>query len=159
MNAKGRIAGAVLAVGGITAGAILAAAPGASAWSGRAVVTDYVAKSTSQVFTNVGPDGPTVGTALHIAGELLKSGKQVGNLILVCEQESPGSTAELECWGTAWLGSGVNQISFTGYQLGNSAKSVYAVTGGTGSYIGASGEITTSRTATKGELEFALELT
>lgn len=136
----------------IAAAAITAAA---AATSGLAVSANGQSSSrtieVTQVdrafkFIDVPPRGGTSkpfsqGDAFVIGGKLLDGSKTVGKANLVCTTTQPGRKGGSLCEGILTLSGG--QISFSGYNpVADVPETVFAVTGGTGSYAGASGTVT-----------------
>lgn len=97
-------------------------------------------------FIDVAPRGGTSkpfteGDAFVIGGKLLDGSKAVGKSDLVCTTTQPGKKGGSLCDGTLVLSGG--QITFSGYNtVADVPATVFAVTGGTGSYAGASGTVT-----------------
>jgi hypothetical protein len=89
-----------------------------------------------------GPGKPfTQGDAFVIGGRLLKGGKAAGKANLVCTTTQPGRKGGSLCDGSLVLSGG--EITFSGYNtVADTPSTVFAVTGGTGSYAGASGTVT-----------------
>jgi hypothetical protein len=152
------VAAASLAATGIAAGLFLSLASSAGASGQGARNLQYVGKVTSGETVGLGSTGVVPGTEFLVAGELLRSGKQAGSFILNCTADTPGTTAELACSGTAWIGSGWDQISFAGYKANGSPGSAYAIVGGTGIYEGTHGQLMTAKTSAKGESNLTFEL-
>lgn len=90
-----------------------------------------------------GPGKPfTQGDAFVIGGELLTDTKTVGKANLVCTTTQPGPKGGSLCEGALVLPTG--EITFTGYNtVADVPATVFAVTGGTGSYAGAHGTVST----------------
>lgn len=134
---KTRLVVALLAAGGATAGVLLASTGGASAGPGITTLT-YSIKDTSNVFTETGKSGIVPGAEIAIAGNVYASSTRVGSYIVNCTVDIG---TELNCRGTSWIGSGVNQLTFAGYLNAGSVKNVVTVTGGSGRYFGMTGQL------------------
>ncbi len=97
-------------------------------------------------FIDVAPAGvgrkpPTQGDAFVIGGQLLMATKIIGKANLVCTTTQPGRRGGSLCDGVLVLQAG--QIAFTGYNtVADTPQTVFAVTGGSGTYAGAHGTLT-----------------
>jgi hypothetical protein len=135
------VAAAAIAVAAATS----VAAVGASGQAGSQTI-EVTQVDQAFKFEDVSPKGGpakpfTQGDAFVIGGKLLKGGKTVGKDNLVCTTTQPGRKGGSLCEGTIVLSGG--QITFSGYNtVADAPSTVFAVTGGTGSYSGASGTVT-----------------
>jgi hypothetical protein len=99
-------------------------------------------------FVDVAPRGgvqkpPSEGDEYVIGGSLAEAGKPAGTSNLVCTVTQPGRAGASECVGTIVVAGGT--ISFSGFSRLATNGDVFAVTGGTGRYVGASGTIVSSQ--------------
>ena len=123
--------GAALALGAMMWGTTLT-----SASAGTGEVLQFRAVTTEATNLDLGEDGPSLGDQ-YIFHDVLKSeGEKVGHEGGVCTIVSV-RRAELQCVVTAYLSGG--QITVQGLAT-DGEMFVFAVTGGTGQYQGASGE-------------------
>lgn len=141
-----------LAVVAMVAGSTLALAGSASAET-----TKLVERATTDVVTDTGAEGDSVGDILTFANELFdeSNASKVGTDNGWCVRTVVG--AAWECFWTATLAGG--QITVEGPFL-DAGDSVLAITGGTGAYASASGEMKLhARNADGSEYDFVYELT
>lgn len=107
---------------------------------------------------DLGTKGPSLGDEIVFSGPLLQGGHQVGHQGAVCTTVSL-ARQEAQCIATYSFGGG--QITAqTVIILGSTAPYETAITGGTGSYQGAEGQIhvrPATPTNPKGILTFHLE--
>lgn len=89
-----------------------------------------------------GPGKPfTPGDALVIGGKLADGAKTVGTANVVCTTTQPGRKGGSLCQGALVLPAG--QITFSAYStFADTPATIFAVTGGTGSYADAVGTVT-----------------
>ncbi len=94
-----------------------------------------------------GPGKPfTQGDAFAIGGKLLEGAKTIGKANLICTTTQPGRRGGSLCQGALVLRAG--QITFSGYNtVADTPTTVFAVTGGTGSYANAHGTVTAKEAA------------
>jgi hypothetical protein len=129
---------------------------GASGHNGQQRTFRVTAIVTELNLVHVGTKGPSLGDEIVFAEKLLRGGNQVGHVGAVCTTVSL-QRHEAQCLAT---------YSFRGGQitaqavivLGSPAPYDGAITGGTGKYQGADGEVHVRPvSATKGILTFHLE--
>ena len=82
---------------------------------------------------------PTPGDQFILSGADQRSGKIVGQAIITCVVAIGGAKGQSECTGSASLGTG--SLTFQGDSHTDSNGDTFAVTGGTGTYAGASGSL------------------
>jgi hypothetical protein len=89
---------------------------------------------------DLGPSGPSLGDEQVASGALLHSGQQVGRFSFVCTWTGIHPTyANEHCDGGGKVTDG--QITFDGLTQTDHERHVWAVTGGTGTYRNARGEV------------------
>lgn len=114
----------------------------------------FVERATSDTTIDLGPDGESLGDVLAFANEVYDetnttlAGTDQGWCVLT----RPGDA--YECSWTLTLGDG--QIMVQGPYL-NEGASALTITGGTGVYVGVTGELTV-RVLSEEEIEFTYEL-
>jgi hypothetical protein len=138
MRTKLAAIGATLLLGAMVVGTTLTVASA----GGNEVELRFRAKTTEQTFVDVGEKGDSLGDQFIFHDVLRQAGRRVGfdgGVCTVTSMEGPASQAQ--CQVTAWLSEG--QITFQGLvvETGEPPEIVLAVTGGTGQYQGASGEV------------------
>ncbi|MGW1727786.1 allene oxide cyclase barrel-like domain-containing protein [Streptomyces sp. NPDC002306] len=134
---------------GVTAAALLAGAPLASADTldthhrghHRTEVIRLVAKQTQSATVDLGKKGTSLGDQLVIAEDLYRDGKKVGDHSVVCTYIHTGPDA-LQCVGTFALPQGQIAGQALLHLPAPSAVDV-AVTGGSGAYRAAGGYVHT----------------
>jgi hypothetical protein len=111
---------------------------------------------TEVAFLDLGTKGPSLGAEIVFPNKLLQGGNQVGHEGAVCTTVSL-VRQEAQCTATYSFGSG--QITAQALvRLGSSAPYAVAITGGTGKYEGAEGEVHVRPvSSTEGMLTFQLE--
>jgi allene oxide cyclase len=140
------IAGLVLAVG-LAAGGVEA---------GDEETIAVVERATSDAVIDLGAEGDSAGDVLSFANELYDAAneKKVGTDSGFCIRTAAG--VSWECWWTATLAEG--QITVEGPFL-DAGDSVLAITGGTGEYASARGEMMLhARNAEGSEYDFVYKL-
>ena len=99
--------------------------------------------TTEESFVDVGPPNESLGDQIVFATRLMRFGKQVGNLGVVCTITSLRTQA-VQCSATArffnWFQGG-GEISVQGLLLGEPSTFTLPVTGGSGGFVGASGQV------------------
>jgi len=136
----GLLALAVGAVGpafGSSTGGSASASSG-DANDGRTIRVIAVFKETAEI--DVGAHGFSLGDEVVFSGNLRRSGQRVGRLGIVCTFTSTAraNRVEAHCPGTATLPEG--QITVQGLVVNRNLR-VLPVTGGSGQYQGADGEM------------------
>ncbi len=94
--------------------------------------------STEQQFVDTGAQGPSLGDQYVFASELMRKGKQVGHDGGVCTITSVDNE-EFQCQATVWFDAG--QITVQGLVPNGSETFTLPVTGGSGAYKSAEGEL------------------
>jgi hypothetical protein len=129
--------------------ALAVAATAVATASSRSAVgsIELVQRDAHFEFVDVAPKGgmqkpPSEGDEYVIGGALSEAGKPAGTSNLVCTVTQPGSAGASECVGSVVVAGGA--ISFSGLSRIASNGDVFAVTGGTGRYVGASGTVVSS---------------
>jgi hypothetical protein len=114
-----------------------------------------VSTATEQEFVDLGAKGFSLGDEFIFSANLHQHGKEVGHDGVVCTFTS-ADREEAECVATAWFSGG--QITVQGLVAGES-EFVLPVTGGSGKYEGAEGEIHIKEVSeTKEILTFHIEV-
>ena len=137
MRSKLAAIGAVLVLGAMAAGTTLSVA---SAGGNEAELV-FRAKTTEQTFLDLGEKGFSLGDQFIFHDVLRQGGERVGHDGGVCTTTSVRA-GQAQCLVTAWLPEG--QITVQGLiteQGEFPQRFVFAITGGTGVYEGASGEV------------------
>jgi hypothetical protein len=124
---------------------VVAAHPTTATGSTATETLTFTSRPGTFRFFDVAPKGelPTTGDSLVITNRLFKGGERIGTLHAECvvtrKVANPDNTPML-CQGVYVLDGGT--ISGTAMLLSNDAVTKIAVTGGTGTYAGASGTAT-----------------
>lgn len=137
MRTKLAAIGATLLLGAMIAGTTLTVASA----GGNEVELRFRAKTTEQTFLDLGEKGNSLGDQFIFHDVLRQRGQRVGHDGGVCTTTSV-ELNQAQCLVTAWLPEG--QITIQGLitETGEPPQRfVFAVTGGTGQYQGASGEV------------------
>jgi hypothetical protein len=99
--------------------------------------------TTQEQFVDLPPQNFSLGDEFVFSARLMKSGELVGNLGVVCTVTST-RTETVQCVATAtfqrWFHGG-GQITIQGLLIGEPENFTLAVTGGTGSFVGAEGQV------------------
>ena len=135
--------------------AVLALAAGAAYASPRHVVR-VVERAETDAVTDTGAKDDSAGDVLTFANPVFdeKNAKQVGTDQGFCVRTVAGKA--WECWWTIFLGGGQITVQGPFYDKGDS---VLAVTGGTGKYAAARGQMKLHYRDEKGtEYDFVYEL-
>lgn len=144
MKAHRRSTLAAAAVAATAAAASVVAVTASGQAAPRTIQVTQV--DTAFKFVDVVPKGGaakpfTQGDSFVIGGRLLSGSHTVGKSNLVCTTTQPGRRGGSLCVGSLVLSGG--QITFSGYNtVADVPSTVFAVTGGTGSYAGARGTVT-----------------
>ena len=162
------IVGAVIAVMALVVGAVSPALGSssqgaASTASGRADETIRVTAVFTEFDANidVGAPGFSLGDEVVFSGNLLRNGQQVGRVGVVCTFVSTANAARVEaqCPTTSILPGG--QITTQGTIVNRSLNFTLPITGGSGRYQGAGGQVVSRDISTptqpQVELTFNLE--
>src|SRR2546429_926656 len=89
---------------------------------------------------DLGPSGPSLGDEQVASGALLHGGQQVGRFSFVCTWTGVHTHhANEHCVGSGEIAGG--QITFDGLSRTDRSRHVWAVTGGTGTYRNARGQV------------------
>jgi hypothetical protein len=146
--------GVVVALVALAVGLVTPALGSSRADDGQQVIR-VVSITTEQKFLDLGPHGFSLGDELVFSSKELKGGAEVGHSGIVCTVTSL-DREELECVATTWFRGG--QITTQGLVAGDPETFVIPVTGGSGKYEGAEGELhVRSVSDTKEILTFHLE--
>lgn len=127
---------------------------GANAYAGEAL--HLVERATTDAVTDTGASGDSAGDILTFANEVFDraNATKLGDNQGFCVRTVVGKA--WECWWTLWLAGG--QIAVQGPFL-DQGDSVLAVTGGTGKYASARGQMKLHARNEKGtEYDFVYEL-
>jgi hypothetical protein len=146
--------GAVIAMVALTVGAVSPALGSSGDDDGKRTIR-VVSVLEEEAFVDLGDKGESLGDQFLFTSKLLKGGDEVGHDAVVCTIVSL-ERQEAQCVATAWFSDG----QITAQVLVNFAEGPPAVpiTGGSGKYKGAEGEIHIRPvTETKEILTFRLE--
>ncbi len=149
------VLGAVIALMALVVG-VVSPALGSSGDDDKQRTIRVVAITTEEEFLDFGAEDFSLGDQIVFSANLLKAGTQVGRLGVVCtivslEQE------QVQCLATADLRGG--QIAVHGLLTGEPETFVLPITGGSGKYEGAEGEVQVRQvTETKEILTFHVEV-
>jgi hypothetical protein len=159
------IAGAVIAVMALVVGAV-SPALGSSSQGAASRSSDQTIRVIA-MFTefdpniDVGAPGFSLGDEVVFSGNLLRNGKQVGRVGVVCTFVSTANAdrVEAQCPTTSILPGG--QITTQGTIVNRSLNFTLPITGGSGQYQGAGGQVVSRDISTptqpQVELTFHLE--
>jgi hypothetical protein len=159
------IPGAVIAVMALVVGAV-SPALGSSSQGAGSTGGGHTIRVTA-VFTefdpniDVGAPGFSLGDEVVFSGNLLRNGEQVGRIGVVCSFVSTANAdrVEAQCPTTSILPGG--QITTQGTIVNRSLNFTLPITGGSGRYQGASGQVVSRDVSTptqpQVELTFQLE--
>jgi hypothetical protein len=159
------IAGAVIAVMALVVGAV-SPALGSSSQGAASTSSDQTIRVIA-VFTefdpniDVGAPGLSLGDEVVFSGNLLRNSKQVGRVGVVCTFVSTANAdrVEAQCPTTSILPGG--QITTQGTIVNRSLNFTLPITGGSGQYQGAGGQVVSRDISTptqpQVELTFYLE--
>jgi hypothetical protein len=133
---------------------VVSSALGASGDDDEGRTIRVVSITTEESFVDVGDEDFSLGDQFVFSANLLQGGTQVGRGGVVCTLVSVDQERS-QCVATADLRGG--QIAVQGLLTGEPDKFVFPITGGSGKYEGADGEIHVSQvSATKEILTFHL---
>ena len=136
MRTKLAAIGATLLLGAMVAGTTLTVASA----GGNEVELRFRAKTTEQTFLDLGEKGNSLGDQFIFHDVLRQRGQRVGHDGGVCTVTSVEEN-QAQCLVTAGLAEGQITIQGLVVETGDPGRLVFAVTGGTGQYEGASGEV------------------
>jgi hypothetical protein len=157
--------GAVIAVMALLVGAV-SPALGSASHGAASTASDQTIRVTA-VFTefdaniDVGAPGFSLGDEVVFSGNLVRNGEQVGRIGVVCTFVSTANAdrVEAQCPTTSILPGG--QITTQGTIVNRSLNFTLPITGGSGRYEGASGQVVSRDVSTptqpQVELTFHLE--
>jgi hypothetical protein len=97
-----------------------------------------VSVNTEEAFVDVGEANFSLGDEFVFTSKLMRHGKQVGHTGVVCTITSV-TNEESQCVGTAQFRAG--QITIQGLMAGEPTSFKFPITGGSGAYQGAEGEL------------------
>jgi hypothetical protein len=126
------------------AAAVLAVVAATASGHASGTTITLVQHDSSFQFVDIAPKGgaqkpPSQGDEYVIGGTDTENGKPAGRTSLVCTITRPGAKGLSQCVGTLILPRGTISASGVSYLATNS--DTYAVTGGTGAYVGARGTL------------------
>jgi hypothetical protein len=160
--------GAVIAVMALLVGAA-SPALGSSSQGSESTSSGHAGKQTIRlvaVFTefdpniDVGAPGFSLGDEVVFSGNLLRNGKQVGRIGVVCTFVSTANASKVEaqCPTTSILPGG--QITTQGTIVNRSLNFTLPITGGSGQYQGAGGQVVSRdvSTPTQPQVELTFQL-
>jgi allene oxide cyclase len=140
---RSKLFASLLCVAGLAAGGLFAAGPAAAAEEIK-----VVERATTDAVTDTGATGDSAGDILTFANEVFDADdkNKIGTNQGICFRTVVGKA--WECFWTISLDKG--QITVEG-PFYDSGDSVLAITGGTGEYAGALGEMALSARGTDGK--------
>ena len=151
----GVLGAAIIAVAILVVG-VASAAAGSSGNDNRNRTIRVDAIVTELNLVHAGKTTPTLGDEIVFSQKLLRRGKQIGHAGAVCTTVSLEHN-EAQCIAT-YMFSGGQITAQTLITLGSTAPYTVPITGGSGEYEGAEGEIQVSPvSATQGILTFDLD--
>jgi hypothetical protein len=165
MGKRVGILGAVIAVMALVVGAVSPALGSSSQGAGSTAGGQTI--RLTAVFTefdpniDVGASGFSLGDEVVFSGNLLQNGKQVGRIAVVCTFVSTANAdrVEAQCPTTSILPGG--QITTQGTIVNRSLNFTLPITGGSGRFQGAGGQVVSRDVSTptqpQVELTFYLE--
>ena len=137
MKTKLAAIGATLLLGAMVVGTTLTVASA----GGNEVELRFRAKTTEQTFLDLGEKGDSLGDQFIFHDVLRQAGQRVGHDGGVCTLTSVEG-GQAQCLVTAYLSEGQITIQGLIVETGQTPERfTFAVTGGTGQYEGASGEV------------------
>jgi hypothetical protein len=131
----------------VVGGASFASATSSSEGSGKTIVV--IEKTTSQHFLDLGKPGPTAGDEFFFGSQFWNTsqtqrvGSNHGYCVLLTKRL-------VHCLGTARLGGGT--IEFAGAVNGSASQLTIAITGGTGAFREAEGQVVIHNLNSQGTL-------
>ena len=131
------VMGAAIALVALAVGVVSPALGSSSDDDGHRTIR-VVSITTEEEFLDLGAEGFSLGDQLVFSSNELKDGQQVGHSGVVCSVTSL-EREELQCVATTWFHGG--QITAQGLVAGEPEKFVVPITGGSGKYVGAEGEL------------------
>jgi hypothetical protein len=159
------ILGAVIAVMALVVGAVSPAlgssSQGAGSTGGGQTIRVIAVFTEFDPNIDVGAPGFSLGDEVVFSGNLLRNGEQAGRIGVVCTFVSTANAdrVEAQCPATAILPGG--QITTQGTIVNRSLNFTLPITGGSGRYLGASGQVVSRDISTptqpQVELTFHLE--
>jgi hypothetical protein len=149
------VLGAAIALVALAVGAVTPALGSPSDDDNQETIR-VVAITVGEEFLDLGAEGLSLGDQGVSSEKLLKGGEEVGHSGVVCTVTSV-EREELQCAATAWFDGG--QITVQGLiGFGAGEAFVFPITGGSGKYKGAEGEVHVRDVSdTKSILTFRLE--
>ena len=158
------ILGAVIAVMALVVGAVSPAlgssSQGAGSTGGGQTIRVTAAFTEFDPNIDVGAPGFSLGDEVVFSGNLLRNGEQVGRIGVVCTFVSTANAARVEaqCPTTSILPGG--QITTQGTIINRSLNFTLPITGGSGRYLGASGQVVSHdvSTPTQPQVELTFHL-
>ena len=151
---------AALSAAAVAAGIAVIPASGQNQPTTRTLTFVSTEKPNDEKFVDVKPKGYSVGDSFLLSSLLHQDGHVAGRIEAHCSLQDPTYHAQV-CTLTAILADG--QITLQGAGLDKKLPGVadtgeaYAITGGTGAYVGASGTMTRKGNSKKDTLTFTLE--
>lgn len=146
---------------GVVGSAVGMIVPATAGDTGSGPSFRVVEKFDELTFVDAGDEGPSLGDALVFHANLLKKGKKVGHSGGVCTLTSleEGAAGEFQCNATYWFESGQITVQSLLQPTGKFPELfVIPVTGGSGAYQGAGGELKESQQSeTRSVLRFHLD--
>jgi hypothetical protein len=130
----------------LCASAVLAVVAATASGHSGGTTIKLVQHDSNFQFIDIAPKGgdqkpPSQGDEYVIGGNDTENGKPAGRTSLVCTVTKPGAKGLSQCVGTLILPKGT--ISASGVSYLATSSDTYAVTGGTGAYVGATGTLFT----------------
>jgi hypothetical protein len=144
----------------VTVASVSAAPATSSANAGSVETLRLTARSVQEAQLDLGPAGESLGDQLVFTEDLFRRGQEVGTLGGVCTVTGlePAVSITFQCLATASLPAGQitvqGLVTFSPETEGQPFR--IAITGGTGAYRTAHGQVTVVETATEDRLTFRI---
>jgi hypothetical protein len=132
----------------VVTGALGTAAVTAPHAGDQPITLRFTAHTTHEHLVDRGRSGLSVGDLRMTGGRLVgQDGRRLGSFDATCVVVDVGRAAALQCQGYEALPAG--QVAYTGEFVPGKRVQVAAITGGTGDYLNARGQLTMTRVKAK----------
>jgi len=136
MRSKLAVLAGIILLAAMVAGTSLSVASAGA----NEVELSFRAKTVEQSDLDLGEEGPSLGDQFIFHDVLRQGGERIGHDGGVCTITS-ADLSQAQCVVTAWLEDGQITVQGLVQESQEPERLVFAVTGGTGAYEGASGEV------------------
>ena len=158
------VVGAIIALGALTVGAVTPASGSSDRGSRSAASADVEEQTIHVVFLprdfaeiDNGEPGVSLGDDVVFSGVLRQDGARVGRLSVVCTFVfATAEREEAQCPGTAVLPGG--QIAASGVIVNRSLTFTIPITGGSGEFEGAEGQLISQDASSEGKIKLLLTI-